>query len=90
MDTMAGSTLGSTSRQRMRTWPAPSTSAALTNSRSDHATRWRAMRPMSGTVTIARPRMSTADLRPFDTSWALAKMATRASAAPAPGWTAER
>ncbi len=78
IDTMAGSTLGSTSRHRMRRWPAPRTSAAFTNSRSDHAiVEARAMRPMSGTVTMARAATSTPDLRPFDTSsWALAKMAT--------------
>ena len=39
------------------------------------------MRPMSGTVTMARAATSTPDLRPFDTSsWALAKMATSDSA----------
>ena len=44
------------------------------------------MRPMSGTVTMARAATSTADLRPFDTSsWALAKMATSASASTSAG-----
>ena len=66
----------------MRAWPAPRTSAAFTNSRSDQAiVLARAMRPMSGTVTMARAAMITPDLRPFETFCsALANMATSDSA----------
>ncbi len=78
IDAMAGSTLGSTSRSMMRLCLAPSTSAARTNSRSDHAiVDARVMRAMSGTLTSAMAAISTVIVLALEVfSSALAKTAT--------------
>ena len=60
MASMAGMTLGSTSRTMMRPLRAPIARAARTNSRSDHVSVVaRVIRPSSGIETMPSPRITT-------------------------------